>query len=683
VTELAGLLWLAAALTGLVVAAALVASCLRIHSLLEHALATYLLAWAWLVAVTYLLSPPGLVTRGWLTAAIAVGLAGALATWLRLGRPAPPAFRAALGRARDALRRPALLVLAIAVAAGAVYTTAIAFLTPVNEWDSLGYHVARAMFWKQEHRLGYIEGAVEPRLDVNPPNAEIGQLATLLLSGGDRYVALTQLAAYAALAIGVAALGRRIGLRVPEAMFGALAFATLPIVAVQASSGMNDLVVASFLLAATVFALRPGRASLVVLALAVGLALGTKFTAVLALPVLALVAAAGRPPRDWPRLALAGLGGAALGTAWYVVNLVETGEFDGGLADDTDQRAALSPAAIATTVMRLLLDLVDFSGSPSPYEWLFVAAGVVLALLAIARFRRSSREGAGLLAAGALCASLVFLPDVADLGQRGVHRAWYALGEPEGTPFDAGWGLNVEADPTDSWFGPLGVLLLCAGTAVVVLLRWRGRLPTLALALALAPWIFLLMLAVTLVWDPWRGRMLVFGVALAAATWGVLLRYRAVPALTAAVGAVALGLSLANYQGKPSGLGSVWERETEHYRSVVSVWSDERRWQTQVRLLPLGPERTVLRFAEEDVAEDAEIAITARRDEFLAPLFGERLSRRVSLVKNGETVPSSADWFVQVAGVPARRCPGAWQVEWKHRWGWQIERRVGPDDCLS
>ena len=672
-SELAGLVVLLAGLGALVLAAGFVACCLGLRSPLELALAAYALAWGWLVLVALALSPAELLTRGGLLAGIALGLAAALAVWLRRGRPQPPPVRPALRATGDALRNPVLAVLAVAVALGALYSLALGLFTPVNEGDALAYHLARAAFWHQEHGLGYVPGTVDVRLDANPPNAEIGQLATMLLSGGDRYVALPQLAAYAALVLAVAGLARRIGLGVSEALFAALAFATLPVVAVQASGALNDLVVASFLAVATLFALRPGRASLALFAVALGLALGTKLTAVLALPALALAVAFGRPRRDWPALAAAGLGGIALGSVWYLVNLAETGELDGGLAEAFDQRADLGVAAVVVNGLRFALDVVDMSGAAQPHAVLFVVAGAALAVLGLVL------RQLWLLPAAALAAIPYLSEQVVDAGQRVVYKAWLVLGEPETAPFDEGWGLNVDADPVDSWYGPLGAILLVAGTVAAVVLWRRGRLPRAALGLALAPWLLLLSLSLSIVWDPWRGRFLVFGVALAAAPWGALLRSPVLAYATAAVGTTALALSLANYQAKPSGLGELWASGDPPPPAVHTVWNDER-WTLWTWLRP-GDDRedVLLRFVEQRIPDDAHVALALRENDFVSPYFGEGLSREVSLVSGA--VPADAEWLVLAPSVSARRCEDAWRPELELDSGWRVESRVAADDC--
>jgi hypothetical protein len=155
----------------------------------------------------------------------------------------------------------------------------------------------------------------------------------------------------------------RIGLSARSAFVGGLLFASLPLVAIQAPTAYNDLVVASFLVIAAYASIGRGRSDLVLLTLAIALALSTKFTGILALPVLALVAGAANPVRRWPALVGAGLAGIALGSPWYIVNRVETGHFDGALTDATAQVQERTLIAIAPTIRR---ELYSSSISPGP-----------------------------------------------------------------------------------------------------------------------------------------------------------------------------------------------------------------------------------------------------------------------------------------------------------------------------
>jgi 4-amino-4-deoxy-L-arabinose transferase-like glycosyltransferase len=678
-TELAGFLWLAAGLAALGSGAVLVACTLRLRSPLEFVLAAYLVAWGWIVAVTLALSPAALLTRASLSVSLGVGLLGAVLGWHVNGRPPPPSFRLALREVRIALRRPEIFVLALAVSLGAAYSVALAFLTPVNDGDALAYHVARAAFWRQEHGLGYVDGAVDVRINAPPPNAEIGQLATMLLSGSDRYVALPQLFAYGALVLCVAAVARRTGRSAPEALFGALAFATLPVVAVQASGALNDLVVASFLAISVLFALRTGWGPTVLLALGLGLALGTKLTTVLALPTLALVVALARPRREWLRLGLAGLAGMALGSAWYVVNVLETGDLDGGLTESDDQSVGLSAPALITNSLRYALDLVDRSGAPSPYETLFLVAAIVLAAIGLQRLRHSASHGAALIAAAALTALPYLAEGPVGVLQDAIVRVWAALGRPETAPFERGWNLNVEADPVLSWFGPLGSLLLAIGTIAIVVLWHRKRLPGAALGLALAPWALLLTLMTTITWDPFRGRFLVVGFAFAAATWGVLLRFRVVAAVTAALGTTTLALALANYLGKPSGLDAAWSRGEPSPASLRSIWRDDRAG-AQARLRVGKSERKLFGYVERKVPADARLVIAARENDLLSPYFGSRLTRTVELIRpQGGSVSADGQWLVLSPGSSVDRCREDWRRELQLETGWRLERRIAAD----
>ncbi len=131
-----------------------------------------------------------------------------------------------------------------------------------------------------------------------PPIAEMGQLATILVSGRDRFVSVGQLVALAASVVAIAQVGHRLGSDRRTALFGALLFATLPVVILQGTSALNDLVVCSFLLCATAFLLSTSWSALAVGSLATALAVGTKVTAVLGLVwvLIAVVGATRRGP---------------------------------------------------------------------------------------------------------------------------------------------------------------------------------------------------------------------------------------------------------------------------------------------------------------------------------------------------------------------------------------------------
>jgi hypothetical protein len=364
---------------------------------------------------------------------------------------------------------------------------------------------------------------------------------------------------------------------------------------------------------------------------------------------------------------LAGVAGLAAGSTWYVVNVVETGEVDGGAADEFDQRVELGVATLVAA-LRLALSFVDMSGAPWRVSLLFVAAAGVLAAAGLRRLRRPRAHAAGLLAAAAVTAGVVAYPLIFRVGVRPIYKAGLVLGAPSEFLEEVSWALNTNADPTFAWYGPLAPLLLVAA-AVIVVQAWRSRkLPPIALALAAAPWVLVITVALTLTWDPWRGRFLIFGVALAAATWGVLLRFRAIAMAAAAIGSTALLLSLANHSSKPSGLFS-----------APSIWGNPR-WEAQTRLS--GP-RDVLRFVEDNVPENARIGISLTGNHHLHPYFGPKLSRHVNLVPyDGGIAPADTEWLVLAPETRVRRCDGSWRPE-HAAGGWSVEQRLAPDTCLS
>lgn len=245
----------------LVAATALaVAASLRLDSLGKLLIGAYVIAFAEIVGLVLLLSPFGAVRRPVLLVGLSVLSAAAIGLWWRVGRPQPgvPKVRSTWALLR---RSPPLALLAFVVAAALGYLVALVVGTPPNSWDSLTYHLARAAFWRQDGGVGYIADAYDGRLNANPPNAEVALTFVLELAREERVAGLVQFGAAIVCAVAVFALARRLGLPDREAAFGGLLFLTLPTVVLQASTTLNDLVVAALLLAATVFLLGSARVS--------------------------------------------------------------------------------------------------------------------------------------------------------------------------------------------------------------------------------------------------------------------------------------------------------------------------------------------------------------------------------------------------------------------------------------
>jgi hypothetical protein len=494
----------------------------------------------------------------------------------------------------------------------------------------------------------------------------------MAVSGGDRLVALPQLAALAALVVGVVGCARRIGLSQRAAVSGGLVFATLPIVAVQAPTTYNDLVVASFLVAFGYAALRSLAPDLLTASLALGLALTTKLTAIVALPAIAVVALVGCPRGRRARLAGAALVGVLLGSPWYLLNLAKTGHADGALTSATAQTQELSLAAIAPTLRRHLYSFVDFSGARGiPLGILFgtIAVATVVAGVAwgVAQGRRRRGVVIGGLAALVVLSPLLAVP-LGRLGLRAWYKLWLVLDRREIAVSDDSWQLQVASDAALSWFGPVATILLVAGTAIVVREVVRRRLPAVAAVLALSPFLFVVGFAILVPWDPWRGRFVVFSVAFAAATWGAALRYRPLVWGVTALAVVTLPLTLLGMYTKPAGL-PLLEGTDGRQPSVWTAGRDD--------ILAYLAQRTDVGGAIDAVeaAGSATVAAAVRENDFLYPLFGDRLQRTIRLVPHlGGTVPPDATWLVAAPGASITRC-GSWERVFSQT-GWIVERRL-------
>jgi 4-amino-4-deoxy-L-arabinose transferase-like glycosyltransferase len=624
-------------------------------------LALYLVAFSLVVVIELLLSPGHDLTATWLSATLAVVAAVCGGIWVLRGRPSPPSFRPALAAGRDALRDPVVAILAVAVVCGLGYLAALVVGTAPNDYDVLWYHLARAAFWKQQHAVAYISGANDARLNGFPPNAEIAQSFTMILGRTDRFAGFVELSALLASVVAIGGIARRIGLSARQALYGALLFATLPVVVLQSATALNDLVFGAFLVVCAYFLFTWTRVSLALAALALGLAIGTKITALLALPLLALLGAFLYPRRRWPALVLVGAAGIALGCYWYVFNLAKTGHIDGKLANAANATTVehgntYSPAGIVGHFLRLSIDAVDPSGAVGRDRFLYlIAAGVVLVL----GIRGRRRFGwISILVAVALAALPLAFRAVDHELLHAYQKLWVAL-DRHNLAF-LGFDKHLtEASPFQSWFGAAGLLLVLACLVLVWIGLRRHTLPGVAAVLALAPALWLVLQAVTTFYSLFDGRYVVFAVALAAAVWGLVLPVRALAWAATAIAVTALALVLVHYDEKPSGVNILGGA------APTSVW-DLSRAQMLGKFLHPG-EREVVAALEQKARKGDTIALAIRREDVSYPYFGSRLDRHVVFAPR-----VAPDWYVVA---PGEGVQGAYIAGLVVNWhGWRLYR---------
>lgn len=188
-------------------------------------------------------------------------------------------------------------------------TLVIVLVAAPNSYDGLTYHLGRVVHWADNGSVRHYPTSVTRQLFM-PPGAEYAILHLYLLTGSDRVAALPAWLAFAGLATAASLLAARLGGDRRAQWFAALLVLTLPTAIALASSTQNDVVAAWWLLAALVLLLGPsadrvpGPLDWCLGAIALGLAILTKYTvAIVAAPALLWIAARELRLRG-PRLAV-------------------------------------------------------------------------------------------------------------------------------------------------------------------------------------------------------------------------------------------------------------------------------------------------------------------------------------------------------------------------------------------
>lgn len=634
---------------------------LRLRGSVTFALAFAVLAAAEVVAVSHALSVFDAYTRDWFLAATGV-LAGSVAGATAVVRPPPPVVGHVPAVARALLRDPTLAVLAAVVAAEVAYLAALALFTPPTEYDVLTYHLTRAILWIQQHSVSPVAGVEDTRINDLPPDAEILQGATMLLSGSVRYVGLVQLASLGVAVLAIFGTGSRLGFARAQAAFGALVFPTLTVVALQAPSALNDLITAALVIVTTYFVLGRSPSDLALAGISLALLVGTKPTAALAVPILLAVCLLTYRGRRLVAALVVGLVAVGVGAAWYVVVGARTGE------------SAVSSASGAATghgnvlriparVTRYLVETVDVpAGGRDLYVYAIVAGGLLVVGLLLRR-RVPVVLGA---------AALTLVPLAFPFLERVLHavywHGWTLVGYPEATAFDPTRGPST-ASSMASWYGPVGLALTLVSIVVVTRRAARGTIPWVAAVLAWSPFVMLVGTAFIVGYHAFDGRYAMGGVALGAATWGVV---RVSPAATAAATAVAAAsvlLALVNFDARPAGFGLL--EPSRH----PSIWTLPRAWSQS-----LQPEVShLIEYLDANASPGQTIAVT--RDHVVYPFAyvgWPQIEHRLAYADTlAEATTTNAAWAVLPSGLA---CAPGWRLALRSD-PWAVYRHVPGARC--
>ena len=573
-------------------AAACGASLLRLRGAVSFALAVAVLAFAEIVAVSHALSLFGVYTRGWFLVTVTV-LAAAAGCATAIARPRGPELGRVGAVARELGGDSVVAVLVVLVLLELGYLTTLALFTPPAEGDVNSYHLTRAIFWIQQHRVGAVADATDPRIDDFPPDAEIAQGATMLLSGSVRFVGLVQLASLVVAVLAIYGTACRIGFARRKAAFGALLFPTLTVVALQAPTALNDLVVAALVAVVAYFALGRTWSEIALAGVALALLVGTKPTGLLALPLLFLVCVLTYRGKRLAEALAIGVTGIALGAAWYVlVNLRAGHGLFGESVRSTGHGGGVLRVAARTT--RYAVETLEVPVGGRDLAVYAMVAGVV-AIGGLALGRRV------LVVLGA--AALTLLPLAVPTLERVLHsvywHGWTLVGYSEATALEPARGAS-SASSMASWYGPVGLALTLLSIVVVTRRAIRGTLPWVAAVLAWSPAVALVGTAFIVAYHPLDGRYAMGGVALGAATWGVVRGSSAATAATTAVAAATVTLALVTYLERPTGVG-LFEPATR-----ISIWTLPRAWSQSMQ-----PELSrMIEYLDAHAAPGTTIAVT-------------------------------------------------------------------------
>jgi hypothetical protein len=531
-----------------VAAAVLFAASARLPSLASTLLVAYLALVGEALAMTLVLSPLHHVTQGWLGAIGLVVLAGSVVVWMLRGRPGLP-LASARGALGELIESRVALAFLVAVAALLGYELVLALTVPPNNWDSLWYHLPRAVAWMQGGAYSWIGNAPADILNTRQPVAEQELLFLFTATGKAGTFALPQYLAQLAILVAVYGSSRRLGFAVPAAASSAALLATFSLFALEASTAQNDVVAASFPAVAVCLLLGESRVEQVLGGAALGIGLGVKLTTLLVWPVVALLAAV-RGLRPALRAAVGTVAGFAFVGMWgYVLNLEHTGRVlgQGRFGLDLTTTPAYPRSAIAA--VDLLYETMDLGYlSDQRIYGMAVAGGAVLLAVAAWAWRREHLRavGRGARTAVPLLAPLLVLL-AGGLIAWGSRRWGYAVRGKYGSIGPQ----NRTASEDYSAFGPIGAVTVLGVSALTIWDFARRRADARQFALALAFPVYFALVALYLSFNIFVTRFLVVPVALMAPLLGRLFRGRAEIAAYLVAASIVGGLVIVYDRTKP------------------------------------------------------------------------------------------------------------------------------------
>lgn len=512
------------------------------------------------------------------------------------------------------LRQPLLILVALGVGLAYLVQARMILVSPIDEIDSLLYHLTRVGFWHQYQSL-YPWPTPNLRQTTFPMNAELGVLWTVFWWGSDQLAGFVQWTTVPVIAIGIFGLARLLGYPRSQAALVALLWPTLTQVLYQSTTAQNDLVTASFWVAAIYFLFtglrQQSRGELYLSGAALGLALGAKYTSLMALPALALVIginflAHRHEPATRSLLVTSSISGALgfllFGSYVFMQNWLAFGHPLGAESvyvpsagmDEAGGSLARRAELLRDNVARYVFQLVDFAPMPA-----------------------------------------VIHSHLNPVKQVAIDAVFDWIGStpsnPETIDYDSfNAELSTRRSATASWFGPLTAFLIPA----ILYHGARGvrKRDFLRISLALIPIGFLLLHSAAQPWDSAKGRYYLLPVALSfpllASVLGTMtLLKRLLKAFVVLLGLTVMFTMLLHILAERH---IRWNHLLLGPRDQPS-WTDEFTYRMLTEHVPFTASVGVARATEDKEYRDY-------------PFFGDRLSRLVTLaVPDDESILPPGD----------------------------------------
>ncbi len=189
-------------------------------------------------------------------------------------------------------KHPLYSILAAVILGATLFNAFIAIRVPPNTNDAMIQHMSRVGYWLQHGSMAAWNTPLVLQV-AYPPIAQLQILWTILFAGADKFAPLIQWFAIPVSAIAIYGLSNRLGWSKEKSALTALLWMTLPQIVLQSTSTQNDLI-SSGLIVATLYFLYAGikdqsKGDVLLSALTLTLAMGTKQTVFLILPALFII----------------------------------------------------------------------------------------------------------------------------------------------------------------------------------------------------------------------------------------------------------------------------------------------------------------------------------------------------------------------------------------------------------